>query len=331
MQKSQTSFFRWAELFLGMGGVLLLIWIIHKIGFPNLRESLVHFGVARSFFLVLLYALAQFSFCAAWHVLLNDRLSFFETFLAYSAGDALNMTIPSANLAGEPVKVMLIRDKISFEFAMSSVTVYKFSDLLSLTLFLLVGWVNHFWFYALPISWNIGAGIVVAGMGFLSLLLYSLQKQGIYRPTGKWFEKIGLGKWIVNRLASAHLIDREIATFYQNQTRKFLLSLFFNFLAWFGGVIEIVIFMVMSGLPVSFAAALTIETFSLFINNVIFFVPARLGVGEGGRVLLFLTLGYSATAGISYGIIRRIRELAWIAFGIVVLLFRKRFINHSEI
>jgi hypothetical protein len=80
----------------------------------------------------------------------------------------------------------------------------------------------------------------------------------------------------------------------------------------------------MSGLPASIQAALTIETFSLFINNLIFFVPARIGVGEGGRVLLFSALGYSAQAGLSYGIIRRVRESVWIGLGLLVLLIFKR-------
>lgn len=329
MQKRQSLFFRYIELILGLGGLILLVWMIQKIGVPKLKEHLLNFGLGPTLFLILFYTLAQFSFCAAWFVLLNGRLSFRETFLVYCAGDALNMTVPSANLAGEPVKVMLVRDKISFEFAMSSVTVYKFADFLSLTLFLLVGWLNHFFFFSLPLSWNIGAGIVAGGMAIFCILLYYLQKRGIYQPAGQWLEKVGLGKWILAKLESAHLIDSEILTFYQNHSSKFFLSVFYNFLAWFGGVIEIVFFMMISGLPVSFAAAMTIETFSLFINNVIFFVPARLGVGEGGRVLLFLTLGYSPADGMSYGIIRRIRELVWVAFGILILLLRKKKADHS--
>jgi len=299
----------------------------HKIGFSVLKENLLNFGFTATFSLILLYTFSQVAFCEAWYVLLAERnktLTFWKTFLAYAAGDALNMTVPSANLAGEPVKAMLVRDHVPFEAAISSVTVYKFSDIISLTLFLLVGWLNHFWFYSLPAPWNIGAGIIVMGMTLLCCLLYVLQNQGIYHPAGKWLERLGFAKWIVSKLESAHIIDEGIRIFYRSQTSKFLLSIFFNFLAWFGGVIEILIFMKISGQEVSFAAALTIETFSLFINNVTFFVPARLGIAEGGRVLLFHALGYPLSAGLSYAIIRRIRELSWISFGVGILLFRKK-------
>lgn len=327
MDKSKSVWFRAIEFLLGAGGVILLVWMMQKIGFATLKQNLFSFGISPTLFLILIYSLAQFAFCAGWFVLLNIKektLTFWETFLAYAAGDALNMTVPSANLAGEPVKVMLIRDKISFESAISSVTVYKYSDFVSLTLFLLVGWLSQFGFYSLPLSWNIGAGIVAGGMSIFCIFLYILQHRGIYHPTGRLLSKIGFAKWIVNKLESAHLIDKEILNFYQTHPSKFFLSLFFNFFAWFGGVIEIVLFMAISGVPVSFAAALTIETFSLFINNVIFFVPARLGVGEGGRVLLFMTLGYPPSIGMTYGIIRRIRESVWIAFGVAILLFRKK-------
>lgn len=334
MRKTAGFFLRWLEVFLGLGGLALLFWMIQKIGFDTILQSLSRFGLLPALFLIALYTLAQLCFCGAWHVLLQDgpgkTLKFWEIFLVYSAGDALNMTVPSGNLAGEPVKVMMIRDKVSLQTALTSVTVYKYSDILSMTLFLTLGWLNHFAFYKLPLSWNVGAGVVAGGMSALCVLLYFLQHRGIYRPAGEWLGKIGLGKWLEKKLESAPLLDSEIAAFYREHPYRFAASVFLNFLAWFGGVIEIVIFMKVSGIPVSFAAALTIETFSLFINNVIFFVPARLGVGEGGRVLLFLTLGYSPHAGMSYGILRRIRELAWIGLGFLILTLRKNLVKMAE-
>ena len=311
-----------------MAGFGLLLWMVHKIGFSALKENLLRFGFARTLALILIYGAAQICFCLAWYFILIDpqkKLTFWKTFLAYAAGDALNMTIPSGNLAGEPVKVMLVRDIIPLESAITSVTIYKFSDFLSMTLFLLLGWLFHFRFFTLPLSWDIGAGIVIFGMSAVSVLLFLLQKRGFYHPTGKWLQKIGpLENWIENKLGQAHLVDKGIRDFYTGRPGNFMLSLLFNFLAWFGGVLEIALFTAMAGLPVNFPAALTIETFSLFINNVIFFVPARIGVGEGGRVLLFMTLGYSAQAGMSYGIIRRVRESAWIGLGLLILVLFKR-------
>lgn len=327
MDKNKSSFSQWIQIFLGICGLYLLWWTIQKIGFSVLKENLIRFGFFSTVFLILLYALAQFSFCAAWLFVVNDpekKLGFWKLFIAYLAGDAVNMTVPSANLAGEPVKILFIKDKIPLQSAIASVTVYKISDFFSLTLFLLLGWGMHFFFFSFPSLWVIGSGMMVLGMISVSAVLYLLQKQGLYHPLGKWVEKIGFGKWLLNKLESAHLIDKDIQSFFKSKGSKFLLSLFFNFLSWFGGVIEILVFTKMAGFEINFVQAITIETFSLFINNIAFFIPARLGVIESGRILIFSTLGFPAVVGLTYGIIRRIRELVWIGWGVVILLTKKQ-------
>ncbi len=315
------------EISLALLGLSLLLWMAHRIGMHNLKESFLQLGLAQAIFLVAIYALSQFAFCQAWHVLMltaNPHISFWRSFNAYLAGDALNMTVPSANLAGEPVKAALMRQDLTLEQAISSVTVYKYADFISMTLFLLIGWLLHFLEFKLPLAWNIGAGIIVAGMSALSFVLYKIQNHGIYHPIGKWLGRFKWVGWIISKMESAHLIDECIRNYYRHHQKSFAWSVFYNFIAWFGGVMEIYIFLLFCGKKPNLNAALTIETFSMFINNVLFFIPGRLGVGEGGRVLLFFTLGYPQTMGLTYGIIRRIRELIWIGAGMGILIFKPK-------
>jgi uncharacterized membrane protein YbhN (UPF0104 family) len=56
------------------------------------------------------------------------------------------------------------------------------------------------------------------------------------------------------------------------------------------------------------------------LNNVMIFIPGRLGIAEGVRVGVFLLLGMSAAQGAAYGLARRARELLWLLPGLVVLL-----------
>ena len=316
------------QIILGTAGFGLLAWMIHQAGASLLWENLLRFGLGSTLGLIALYTLSQIAFCMAWFVLLKDRnhpIGFWRTFLAYAAGDALNMTVPSGNLAGEPVKIMLIKDKVGTEDALASVTVYKFADFLSMTLFLLLGWLAHFPYYQMPVFWNLGAGIILFGMSAASVLFFIIQRKGFYLPLGQFLHKFSrLEKWMEYKLAGAHLVDEGVRIYYKNHRQGFELSVFFNFLAWFGGVLEIMIFMRLVGLPVSFPAALAIETFSLFVNNIAFFVPARIGVGEGARALLFTTLGYAKEMGLLYGIIRRIRELAWVGVGFLILSLARK-------
>ena len=46
--------------------------------------------------------------------------------------------------------------------------------------------------------------------------------------------------------------------------------------------------------PAPLMTCLAIEAFAIVVDSAMFFVPARVGVQEGGRVLIFTALGMSA-------------------------------------
>jgi hypothetical protein len=58
---------------------------------------------------------------------------------------------------------------------------------------------------------------------------------------------------------------------------------------------------------------------STSIRFATFMVPASLGALEGGHIALFATLGLGATAGMSFSVVRRLREATWIGIGFVAL------------
>jgi uncharacterized protein (TIRG00374 family) len=326
-QPTSFSFSRALEILVGILGLALLGFMIHKIGWGTLVRQIKELGGLAPVFFCVIYAAAQICFTLAWRAVLDSPrwgISFFELFRAYLAGDALNMTIPSGNLAGEPIKVMLLKDKIPTSDAVVSVTLYKMADFISMTLFLALGLLTHFFFFELPQAWWVGGAVVAAGMSGGCVLLFLLEAKGAYASTLRFLSRLPWGDKLIHKMESAHWIDGNIRNFLNAHRGQFALSIFYNFLAWFGGVLEIYLFCAWMHLPRSWAAALTIETFSLFINNVSFFVPARVGVIEGGRVMLFAALGYSESAGLAYAFLRRLRELIWIAPGLFILLLRRR-------
>jgi hypothetical protein len=50
-----------------------------------------------------------------------------------------------------------------------------------------------------------------------------------------------------------------------------------------------------------------------------FFVPAQIGVAEGGSVAACVALGLSSATGLSLALVRRVRETAWIGVGLLLL------------
>src|SRR5262249_35765481 len=53
-------------------------------------------------------------------------------------------------------------------------------------------------------------------------------------------------------------------------------------------------------------------------------VPAAVGTLEGAQMFLFGTLGYAPEVGLAVGLAVRLRELGWLAPGLVDLLTRAR-------
>jgi hypothetical protein len=69
----------------------------------------------------------------------------------------------------------------------------------------------------------------------------------------------------------------------------------------------------------SMRLALTIQVLATAIDAILFLVPARAGIQEGGKVLIFSILGLDTAKGLALGIARRIRELGWGLVGLLIL------------
>jgi hypothetical protein len=70
---------------------------------------------------------------------------------------------------------------------------------------------------------------------------------------------------------------------------------------------------------ISLTAALLVEAFSTAVRFATFMVPASIGALEGGHVAIFTALGLGGTTGMSFSIVRRIREATWIGVGFLAL------------
>ena len=236
------------------------------------------------------------------------------------AGDSLNYLVPSATLGGEIWRINSLRREVSAAVGAASVTLAKFQQFLGQALFIALGLS-----LAAPLAplrpglapwfWAVLAGC----LAFLGVTFWGLR----WRLLGK---VAGVVKnWLPARF-SAHLpqekieeLDGLIAAYLAGHRRAFWASTGLFALAWALGSVEVMIIFYFLGLPVNLATAVTVETLSIFLDLVLFFMPAKLGTQEGGKVLIFLSLGLPPVAGLSFGLIRRVRELTWAGVGLVCL------------
>ncbi len=85
------------------------------------------------------------------------------------------------------------------------------------------------------------------------------------------------------------------------------------------GGFEIYVVLGLAGIPVGLATALVLEAVSAAVRFATFIIPGSLGALEGGNVAAFVALGLPGAAGLSFTLIRRLREATWAVIGLVAL------------
>ena len=130
-----------------------------------------------------------------------------------------------------------------------------------------------------------------------------LDRLGIHAPRGR----STLGR-----------VDDALGRFYRTAPLRLVLSIVFHFVAWLLGSLETWLILKFLGSEVSLATATVIEAFGTAIKVATFLIPASLGALEGGFLATFLALGLSPTTAISFSLVRRVREVVWIAIGLVL-------------
>jgi uncharacterized protein (TIRG00374 family) len=245
-----------------------------------------------------------------------------QLFAIRAAGEAVNAITPTAYLGGEPLKAWLLqRQGVPLVSALASVIVSKTALMLTQGGFVFLGLLVAMreWHTAIPLPVAAFVGILLCVLVFG--LIIGIQRRGLFGFL------LGLSRRISGRqtlLASwesdAFALDEKLRGFYSHRTRDFIACCGLHFLGWVVGSGEVYIIVWLLGSPVDFLTASTIEALSGVAKLAAVIVPGSLGVQEGGQVLIFLSFGLTAPLGVTFGLLRRGRELLWIGFGFAALL-----------
>jgi len=259
---------------------------------------------------------------------LREGVAFRALFASRLAGEAFNLTTPAA-IGGEAVKAWLLRGHAPLDASLASVIVAKTTITIAQGLFLLLGIVvawrsilsGSLLFYGM--LWLLAVEAVALGLFVL------VQTRGMFGWAGGLLDRLGVratrGRSTLGR------VDDALGQFYRTAPQRLMLSIAFHFAAWLLGSLEAWLILKFLGSEVSLATATVIEAFGTAIKVATFLVPASLGVLEGGFLATFVALGLSPTTAISFSLVRRAREVAWIAIGLVVFaVMRPRAPNAPE-
>ena len=313
---------RYYQVGVVLAGVGVIGWILWTVGLATVASNLSVIGT-RLFALIALYLLAQLAFMIGWWVVMDSRAQacgFLKLFGTYLAGDTVNYLVPSGNLGGEPVKAYLLRDKLGFGQALTSIVIHKHAELVAQWILLVAGLTVCLMYLQLPGLVTLANTAIVGGLGVSLLIMTWALGTGTISPIlRRLTDWRPLASYLQTYQLAADTLATRIRTFYEEHGRWFLVSTGWCLIGWCGGLLETYLVLRILSPTEGWSTAVAVETMVLASNIVLGFVPARLGSAEGVRVGVFLLVGLPAAQGIAYGAIRRARELAWILPGVVIL------------
>ncbi|PIU39737.1 MAG: hypothetical protein COT00_05420 [Candidatus Omnitrophica bacterium CG07_land_8_20_14_0_80_50_8] len=312
------------KFFLLAGGFAILYVTVRAVGIENilfnlagLRWKLVPLLLIYPF--IFLFDTIGWSF--AFPKSLPRHVPFWDLYRIRIIGEAMNAVIPwAASLGGEPVKVELLRSRHNIPLAdgYASILIVHTTFWISLNIFVIGGIVATLKTFPLsPVLWHSVIAFLLV-LGVIAFLLVAGLHFGIFKKV------YGLGeslKWWGEKSAEKKnqflKLDDEIKKFYTTDPRRFLASIFFNFLGWFAGTFEVYWIAIILGLSVSFTEAWLLEALIQVLRIVTFLIPSSIGAQEGGIVLIFLEFGFNKSVGFTFAVIRRMREIIWLAAGLL--------------
>ena len=306
-------------LYFLIGIALLVAVLVHIDGAEVMaRVGDVGWGLA----VVLGLYLAAFSIDSlTWHLTLTSipmsAKGLYRTWKVRLVGESFNAVMPAAGMGGEPIKAALLKSHygIGYGEATASIILARTINLIALILFLVVGFAFMLGAPALPASYKAmaGAGLVVLVIG--TLVVFAVQRLRFTSLAGSWLSQWRFAKRVELVLHHIFEMDARLVQFYTAHRQRFAWAGLWAFLNWVLGAVEIYYALYFLGHPVSFVDAWIIEAVAQLVRTGTFFIPASIGAQEGAFLLVCAAMTGSPALGVAVAVVRRIREIVWIVWG----------------
>lgn len=307
--------------------LIFLVWMLHQVGWTTVWGHLRRLGWWWPALLVP-YGLVTCLEALSWDYLILSpapRLNLPLLFRLRLGGEALNTLTPTAGLGGEPFKAArLTAAGVPWEEATASVVIHKGVTALSLALYILVGLALAPFLLPLASSlvWLLSLGALL--LAALALLFIFLQGRGPCLQGLRLLERFGLcPRRLKEKEEELETLDARMAAFYREHPYRGLGSLGLFFLAWLMHSVEVYLIFWLLGHPISWGTSVCLDALAMLFTAMGFFIPASLGVQDGGNVLLTLGFHLGATLGAAFSILRRLREAFWMGLGLVIASLEK--------
>jgi uncharacterized protein (TIRG00374 family) len=304
-------------LALGVGFFAYLLW---SVGFRQLRGELAQLGWGLVP-LILAEGVSEMIHTLGWRHCLSGplrALPWRTLFGIRMAGYAINYVTPTAALGGEVTKAALLASHCRGAEAASGVLIGKLCFAVAHLSFVVLGAAVIAWQVKLPgtllIAMVFSGGLV--GTGVIAFLL--LQKHGKLGAVVRWLaaHKIG-GRALEKAASDVTAVDDAMKRFYHEHPRDLPLAVCWHLVGYSIGIAQTWLFLRLLHQEASWPIAAGAWFLGMWFDLLTFAVPLNIGALEGGRIVAFKAIGYTALAGMTYGIVLRLSQMFWAGFGLV--------------
>lgn len=312
--------------------VPISVFVMHT-DIEAVRNSLRRIGFG--FIHIILVSFVAYLFGTwAWQVCLGkekDKIKLFHLFAVRQIGETIGLYNPTSIVGGDLVKAeMLIPYGVTKQQALNAVATSRITAILSQILLFIIAFA---W-----LIWSASGDKMVTFLGnFIYIVLtvliltklilfYWLSVSKIKTPPPIPVVTAGFWKRTHNQIL--HLLS-DVRNFYRNHQRIFWQSYILFALHWVVGSLEFYIILQLLGFNTTIMHGLLLDMSVIIIKSAAAFVPGQLGIEEIGNKVMLGLIGVSGPGiWLTVSILRRARQLFWIAVGFICYLCIKKRPNH---
>lgn len=318
--KPENLIFKVITLFIGLGLFLYTVDTLGGMGIIVRQLGLVGSGyfwiVANSFLWTFFYALAWKQFFVG----VPHTLRYRDLLKIKISGEAVNYMTPLGFVAGDPIRVFLLKHFMGPEARLRSVVVDRCMHSLSAQFFCLVGLGMLFfekitfplWLHALLLAIYL---IVFCFLASLTVSMLTGHGFGFFDPLFRYLFVSRRFPKITDQLDRL----RENLGYYKDKPKRvFWYAFFLHFVGRVLGAVEVMIVFYYFEGKLAFSFAMILTTLMSFFSVVFGFIPGAVGVLETLYAEFSKLYGYRPEMGLTIQIVRRLRVFFWIFLGILL-------------
>ncbi len=306
-------------------GAALLVGVIRKVGVGEIFDALRQIGFGFFTLLGIIGLRHAIRTVSMWVAVPREHrhFGFVHAFTTRLSGETISFLTFTGPVLGEATKAALLRKRVPLASSVHALVVDNLLYNLSVALFIACGACVMLATYDLPIAARYPLIFIAAGMmlALLAVVWLVISRHMPATSTVEWLIRKGLKRsWLTSKRDQVQEAEEDVYNFYHERPRTFFVMAACDLLAHGTSVLEVYVTLRMLGFTTSFSIALIIESLTKVINLVFGFVPATIGVYEGGTGFILSRLGYTNLTGVSLGIVRKAGMVVWAGIGLLTLV-----------